>query len=168
MISNLLALTERRFDRTLQEQSQLSSIIKQQKQQCMDIRQRISVLATQTASYEKSEELSRNAFWERQRLKAAVLAEIAQFEFQIETLIVEISKNKTRQSEVAKRVFVLRNKCEKFRNYLKQQRIERRLKSELQQQNEIEELFVHVSNKSEFKWKSSSCSYRGGGNIIRI
>ncbi|CAB5541269.1 hypothetical protein FH869_10570 [Providencia rettgeri] len=151
MISNLLALTERRFDRTLQEQSQLSSIIKQQKQQCMDIRQRISVLATQTASYEKSEELSRNAFWERQRLKAAVLAEIAQFEFQIETLIVEISKNKTRQSEVAKRVFVLRNKCEKFRNYLKQQRIERRLKSELQQQNEIEELFVHVSNKSEFK-----------------
>ncbi len=52
MISNLLALTERRFDRTLQEQSQLNSIIKQQQQQCRDIRQRILVLSTQTASYE--------------------------------------------------------------------------------------------------------------------
>lgn len=151
MISNLLVLTERRFDRTLQEQSQLNSIIKQQQQQCMDIRQRISVLVIQAASYEKSEELSRAAFWERQRLKAVVLAEIAQFEFQIETLSVEISKNKILQSEIAKRVFILRNKCEKFRNYLKQQRIARRLKSELQQQNEIEELFVHVSNKSELK-----------------
>ncbi|EHZ6873769.1 hypothetical protein K6N86_003511 [Providencia rettgeri] len=153
MISNLLALTERRFDRTLQEQSQLNSIIKQQQQQqqCRDIRQRILVLSTQTASYEKSEELSRTAFWERQRLKAAVLAEIAQLEFQIETLAAEISKNKILQSEIAKRIFILRNKCEKFRNYLKQQRIARRLKSELQQQNEIEELFVHVSNKNELK-----------------
>nr|WP_282561745.1 hypothetical protein [Providencia rettgeri] len=168
MISNLLALTERRFDRTLQEQSQLNSIIKQQQQQCMDIRQRILVLATQTTSYEKSEELSRIAFWERQRLKAVVLSEIAQFEFQIETLAVEISKNKILQSEIAKQAFILRNKCEKFRNYLKQQRIARRLKSELQQQNEIEELFVHVSNKSEFKWQSTSCSYRGKSNAINI
>ncbi|WP_242452129.1 hypothetical protein [Providencia rettgeri] len=110
MISNLLALTERRFDRTLQEQSQLNSIIKQQQQQCRDIRQRILVLSTQTASYEKSEELSRTAFWERQRLKAAVLAEIAQLEFQIETLAAEISKNKILQSEIAKRIFILRNK----------------------------------------------------------
>ncbi|HEC8325544.1 hypothetical protein AB7W75_05570 [Providencia huaxiensis] len=151
MISNLLALTERRFDRTLQEQSQLNSIIKQQQQQCVDIRQRILVLATQAASYEKSEELSRTAFWERQRLKAVVLAEIAQFEFQIETLTGEISKNKVQLSEIAKRAFVLRNKCEKFRKYLKQQRIARRLKLELQQQNEIEELFVHVSHKNELK-----------------
>lgn len=151
MITNLLILTERRFERTLQEQSKLNSIIKQQQQQCVDIRQRISVLATQATSYEKSEELSRTAFWERQRLKAAILAEIAYFEFQIDTITAEITKNKLLQPEIAKRAFTLRNKCEKFRKYLKQQRIARRLKSELQQQNEIEELFVHVSNKNESK-----------------
>ncbi|MGO2304739.1 MAG: hypothetical protein ACTH5W_08580 [Providencia sp.] len=149
MINKLLALTQRRLERTLQEQSKLNALIKELQQQCINIRQRISILATQTASYEKSEELNRIAFWERQRLKAAVLAEIAQFEFKIETITLELSKHKLLQSQIAKRAFMLRNKCEKFRNYLKQQRTARRLKSELQQQNEIEELFVHVSNKNE-------------------
>ncbi len=151
MIHNLLGLTQRRLERTLQEQSKLLSIIKELELQCLNIRTRIGILSVQIALYEKTEELNRMEFWERQRLKAAVLADIAQFEYQIETIVAQLLKHEVLKKQIAARVFTLRNKCEKFQKYLKQQRTARCLKLERQQQNEIEELFVHVSNKISTK-----------------
>ncbi|OAT51375.1 hypothetical protein [Providencia heimbachae] len=151
MINNLLALTQRRLERTLQAQSKLLSTIKELERQCLNIKKRIEILFVQIKSHEKSEELNRMAFWERQRLKAAVLADIAQFEYQVETIAAELLKHEVLKKQIAARTFTLRNKCEKFQKYLKQQGTARCLKLERQQQNEIEELFVHVGNKINIK-----------------
>ncbi|MBS0923332.1 hypothetical protein JK188_02420 [Providencia sp. JGM181] len=147
MINQLLALTEKRLERVQLEQSKLKSAILQLQQQRQDIHQRIAILTLQVGVYEKSEELTQMDFWERQRQKAVVLSEIAQCEFQIENINAELSKYHLLKQQMTERTFILRNKCEKFRKYLKQQRRAQWLKLERQQQNEIEELFVHVDNK---------------------
>ena len=147
MISSLLALTEKRLERVQLDQNKLHNAILQLQQQHQDIRQRIAILVTQVSVYEKSEELTQMDFWERQRQKAVVLAEVAQFEYQIENLDAELSKYHLLKQQMIERMLILRNKCEKFQKYLKQQRRARWLKLELQQQNEIEERFVHVDNQ---------------------
>lgn len=148
MIKNLLMLTERRLDRALQEQAKLLSAIRALEQQRIDMQSRIAILATQTALYEQSAELNKIAFWERQRLKATLLAEVAHLEYQIESIGTELTKYEQSRQQIATRIFGLRNKCEKFRNYLKQQRLARCLKLERQQQNEIEELSIYGNDET--------------------
>lgn len=148
MIKNLLTLTERRLDRTLQEQTKLQLAIKALEQQRTDIQSRMVALGTQTNLYEQAAQLSQVAFWERQRLKAALLAEIAHLQYQTELIGSELAKYEQSRKQIVARMFALRNKCEKFRNYLKQQRLARCLKLERQQQNEIEELSVYGNNKT--------------------
>lgn len=148
MIKNLLTLTERRLDRTLQEQAKLQSAIKALEHQRTNLQLRMTALGTQTLLYEQSAELNKVAFWERQRLKAALLAEIAHFQYQIESIGNELTKYEQSRKQIVARMVVLRNKCEKFRNYLKQQRLARCLKLERQQQNEIEELSVYGNNET--------------------
>ncbi|WP_369309479.1 hypothetical protein [Providencia rettgeri] len=145
-IKDLLLLTERRLDKTQQEQGRLNLAISALKQKSADMKARIKILTAQVVVYEKSQELKPIAFWERQRLKAAVLAEIAQYEYQIDSILMEIEKYQELAEKMKAQAFLLHQKCEKFQKYLKQQRIKRCLKLERQQQNEIEELFVHVSN----------------------
>lgn len=147
MISNLLALTEKRLERVQLEQKKLRLAIANLQQEQVHLRQRIEILFTHVTVYEKSEELNQIDFWERQRLKAVVLSEIAQFEYQVENIASELSKYHLLKQQMSERGFILRNKCEKFRKYLKQQRRARWLKLERQQQNETEELLVHVDNK---------------------
>nr|WP_282561575.1 hypothetical protein [Providencia sp. 21OH12SH02B-Prov] len=152
MIKDLLALNEKRFESVLQEQLKLQSFMNALQQQRTDIQSRINVLNTQMGLYELSAELNKVAFWERQRLKAALLAEIAHLEYQIESMSAELTKYEQSRKHLVQRMFTLRNKCEKFRNYLKQQRIARCLKLERQQQNEIEELSVYDNNKIGTEW----------------
>ncbi|MDV5227716.1 hypothetical protein RZ760_017445 [Providencia rettgeri] len=148
MIKNLLTLTERRLDRTLQEQAKLQSAIKALVQQRRDLQLQMTALGTQTLLYEQSAELNKVAFWERQRLKAALLAEIAHLQYQIESIGSELIKYEQSRKQIVARMVTLRNKCEKFRNYLKQQRLARCLKLERQQQNEIEELSIYGNNET--------------------
>nr|ELR5040431.1 hypothetical protein [Providencia stuartii]ELR5083485.1 hypothetical protein [Providencia stuartii] len=148
MIKNLLSLTERRLDRTLQEQAKLQSVIKALEHQRNNLQLRMTALGTQTLLYEQSAELNKVAFWERQRLKAALLAEIAHLQYQIESIGSELIKYEQSRKQIVARMVTLRNKCEKFRNYLKQQRLARCLKLERQQQNEIEELSIYGNNKT--------------------
>ncbi|WP_335674283.1 hypothetical protein [Providencia stuartii] len=148
MIKNLLTLTERRLDRTLQEQAKLQSAIKALEHQRTNLQLRMTALGTQTLLYEQSAELNKVAFWERQRLKAALLAEIAHLQYQIESIGNELTKYEQSRKQIVARMVVLRNKCEKFRNYLKQQRLARCLKLERQQQNEIEELSIYGNNET--------------------
>ncbi|WP_265497580.1 hypothetical protein [Providencia rustigianii] len=147
MISNLLALTEKRLERVQLEQKKLRLAMIHLQQEQVHLRQKIDILFTHVTVYEKSEELNQIDFWERQRLKAVVLSEIAQFEYQIENIVSELSKYHLLKQQMSERGFILRNKCEKFRKYLKQQYRARWLKLEHQQQNETEELLVHVDNK---------------------
>nr|ELR5114513.1 hypothetical protein [Providencia stuartii] len=148
MIKNLLTLTERRLDRTLQEQAKLQSAIKALVQQRHNLQLQMTALGTQTLLYEQSAELNKVAFWERQRLKAALLAEIAHLQYQIESIGNELTKYEQSRKQIVARMVALRNKCEKFRNYLKQQRLARCLKLERQQQNEIEELSIYGNNET--------------------
>lgn len=145
-VKNLLLLTERRLDKTRQEQSRLSFAIRELQQNALSLKERTKILAAQVILYEKSQELKPIEFWERQRLKAAVLADIAQFEYQIGSIAAQIEKYQQLAQQMDALAVSQHNKCEKFRKYLKQKRIERCLKLERQQQNEIEELLVHVSN----------------------
>ncbi|EPC7690051.1 hypothetical protein ACR20X_003017 [Providencia stuartii] len=92
MIKNLLTLTERRLDRAKQEQWQVQSAIRALQQQLTDIQSRIAILTTQIALYEQSAELSKMAFWESQRLKAALLAEIAHLQYQTESINTEMTR----------------------------------------------------------------------------
>lgn len=146
-VKNLLQLVERRLDKTRYEQGQLNSQISALQSASQDMRDRILILSEQVALYEKSQELSPIAFWERQRLKAAVLGDIAQFEYEIDAMSTQIGKYQLLAKQMAMQARVLHSKCEKFQKYLKQQSITRRLKLEQQQHTEIEELFVHVRNK---------------------
>lgn len=148
MIKSLLTLTERRLDRAKQEQWQVQSAIRALQQQLTDIQSRIAILTTQIALYEQSAKLSKMAFWESQRLKAALLAEIAHLQYQTESINTEMTRYEQSRKNIVVRMFALRNKCEKFQNYLKQQHRARRLKSERQQQNEIEELSAYGNSKT--------------------
>ncbi|HGN1706432.1 TPA: hypothetical protein ACKRTE_002305 [Providencia rettgeri] len=145
-VKNLLWLVERRLDKNRQEQGRLNTAICELQQKSQSITERIHILATQVVLYEKSQELKPVEFWERQRLKAAVLAEIAQFEYQIDSMSTQIEKCQQLAGLMKAQALVLHRKCEKFQKYLKQQRADRCLKLECQQQHEIEELFVHVRN----------------------
>lgn len=145
-VKNLLQLAERRLEKVRQEQGRLIFFINELQDKTLSMRERINILATQVVLYEKSQELNPIAFWERQRLKAAVLADIAQFEYQIDTMSTQIEKYQQLAEQMKVQALFLHSKCEKFQKYLKQQRTARCLKLERQQQNEIEELFVHVSN----------------------
>lgn len=145
-VKNLLLLTERRLDKTRQEQGKINLAIYELQQKISEVQERVTILAAQVILYEKSQELKPIAFWERQRLKAAVLANIAQFEYQIDSMSVQIEKYQQLAEQIKAQALLLHNKCEKFQKYLKQQRTKQCLKSERQQQHEIEELFVHVSN----------------------
>nr|WP_306803414.1 hypothetical protein [Providencia sp. PROV266] len=151
MIRNLLTLTERRFDRTLQEQVKVQSAIKVLEQQRTHLQLRMTTLETQIILFEQSAQLNKVAFWEQQRLKAALLAEIAHLQYQIESIGSELIKYEQSRKQIVARMVTLRNKCEKFRNYLKQQRLARCLKLERQQQNEIEELSVYGNNETWVK-----------------
>ncbi|MGG4609568.1 hypothetical protein [Providencia sp. Me31A] len=145
-VQNLLLLIERRLDKTRQELGRLNTVIYELQQKSLSIKERIHILVEQVVLYEKSQELKPVEFWERQRLKAAVLAEIAQFEYQIDSMSTQIEKCQQLAEQMKTQVIVLHKKCEKFQKYLKQQRAKRCLKLEYQQQHEIEELFVHVRN----------------------
>lgn len=145
-IKNVLQLTEHRLEKTQQEQGRLQSAINELEAKSQNMRECIHILAEQVELYEKSQELSPIDFWERQRLKAAVLAETAQFEYQIDTMATQIEKYQQLAEQRKIQARELHNKCEKFQKYLKQQCMTRRLKLERQQQNEIEELFIHVRN----------------------
>ncbi|MEQ4676068.1 hypothetical protein ABN063_16015 [Providencia vermicola] len=146
-VKNLLQLAERRLEKTRNEQVRLHSQINTLQNASQDMRERILILSEQVALYEKSQELSPIAFWERQRLKAAVLSNIAQFEYEIDTMSTQIGKYQLLANQMATQARVLQGKCEKFQKYLKQQSITKCLKSEQQQHTEIEELFIHVRNK---------------------
>ena len=145
-VKNLLQLAERRLERTRQEQGRLNFAINELRKNSQDIRNRIDILATQIIMYEKSQELQPIEFWERLRLKAAVLADIAQLEYQIDSISMQIKKYQQLAAQAKKQALFLHNKCEKFQKYLRQQHAARCLKLEHQQQTEIEELFVHVSH----------------------
>ncbi|WP_145932177.1 hypothetical protein [Yersinia bercovieri] len=148
MVKNLLSLTERRLDRVKQQQQQLLRAIQNLIQQQDDIWQRIQVLKAQIVLYDQSAEFTREAFFERQRHKAALLAEIARLLYQQENLQAEQKKLEQGQSVIQQRVRQTNNRCEKFRSYLKQERLRLRLNLEIQQQYEIEELSTYGGNKT--------------------
>ncbi|HGV3502850.1 TPA: hypothetical protein ACLLFU_002405 [Providencia stuartii] len=143
-VKNLLLLVERRLDKTRQEQGRLNTAICELQQNLLSIKERTQILAAQVVLYEKSQELKPVEFWERQRLKAAVLAEIAQYEYQSDSILTQIEKYQQLAERIKAQSLVLHRKCEKFQKYLKQKRAEQCLKLERQQQHEIEELFVNV------------------------
>lgn len=148
MVKNLLTLTERRLDRAKQEQQKLLRAIQTLKQQQQDVWARIQVMETQSALFDQSAELTREAFFERQRHKAALLAEIARLLYQQENLQAEQIKLEQGQQVIQQRLRDANNRCEKFRSYLKQERSRLRLNLELQQQYEIEELSTYGGDKT--------------------
>lgn len=143
-IKDLLLLVERRLDKNRREQGRLNAAICELQQKSQSITEHIHILAAQVVLYEKSQELKPVEFWERQRLKASVLAEIAYFKYQIDSMSAQIEKYQQLAGQMKPYVLVLHRKYEKFQKYLKRQRAEQCLKLERQQQHEIEELFVHV------------------------
>ncbi|WP_145520440.1 hypothetical protein [Yersinia mollaretii] len=148
MVKNLLSLTERRLDRAKQEQQKLLRAIQTLKQQQQDVWTRIQVMETQSFLYDESAELTREAFFERQRHKAALLAEIARLLYQQENLQAEQTKLEQGQQVIQQRLRDANNRCEKFRSYLKRERSRLRLNLELQQQYEIEELSTYGGDKT--------------------
>lgn len=148
MVKNLLSLTERRLDRAKQEQQKLLRAIQTLKQQQQDVWARIQVMETQSVLFDQSAELTREAFFERQRHKAALLAEIARLLYQQENLQAEQIKLEQGQQVIQQRLRDANNRCEKFRSYLKQERSRLRLNLELQQQYEIEELSTYGGDKT--------------------
>ncbi|WP_145577684.1 hypothetical protein [Yersinia mollaretii] len=148
MVKNLLSLTERRLDRAKQEQQKLLRAIQTLKQQQRDVYARIQVMETQSVLFDQSAELTREAFFERQRHKAALLAEIARLLYQQENLQAEQTKLEQGQQVIQQRLRDANNRCEKFRSYLKRERSRLRLNLELQQQYEIEELSTYGGDKT--------------------
>lgn len=148
MVNNLLILTEQRLDRIKQEQLRLRRAMLALEKQQHDIQTRIDVLSSQSALFDLAAELTREAFFERQRHKAALLAEIARLLYQLENSRAEHKKLQQGQSRIKQRLREANSRCEKFRSYLKQQRINQRLKWELQQQYEIEELSTNGGHKT--------------------
>ncbi|CNJ24233.1 hypothetical protein [Yersinia mollaretii] len=148
MVKNLLSLTERRLDRAKQEQQKLLRAIQTLKQQQQDVWTRIQVMETQSVLFDQSAELTREAFFERQRHKAALLAEIARLLYQQENLQAEQTKLEQGQQVIQQRLRDANNRCEKFRSYLKRERSRLRLNLELQQQYEIEELSTYGGDKT--------------------
>ncbi|HDL7825974.1 hypothetical protein AB8965_15285 [Yersinia enterocolitica] len=148
MVKNLLSLTERRLERIKQQQQMLRRSLQALQQQQQDIRTRIHVLETQSSLYDQAAELTREAFFERQRHKAALLAEIARQLYDQENLQAEQITLETKQRQMQRQLRETDNRCEKFRTYLKRERSRRRLNRELQQQYEIEELSTYGGDKT--------------------
>ncbi|MBF1996209.1 hypothetical protein [Serratia symbiotica] len=149
MIKNLLSLVERRLERLVREKSVLHRTMNELQQQQLDVQARIQVMKTQSGLYEQPAEFTRTSFFERQRHKAGVLAEIARLYFQLENLQVELQLLVCKQNQLQRRLRETNNRCEKFRIYLKQLRIKQCLKSEIQQQNDFEELSIYAGNKPD-------------------
>ncbi|MGE4802471.1 hypothetical protein AB8989_19065 [Yersinia hibernica] len=148
MIKNLLNLTERRLERVKQQQQILCRSLQTLQQQQHDIRTRIQVLEAQSSLYDQSAELTREAFFERQRHKAALLAEIARQLYDLENILAEQITLEKKQRQVQRQLRETDNRCEKFRTYLKQESNRKRLNRELQQQCEIEELSTYGGDKA--------------------
>ncbi|MHA0902020.1 hypothetical protein [Enterobacter ludwigii] len=148
MLNNILTLTERRLEGIRKELLTLTQVQSVLEQKMRDALARIEVLDIQSQLFEQAAELSRQAFYERQRQKAVVLAEIARLKYQYDSLHGEKTKLEASLRRVQERLRQTNNRCEKFRSYLKQQRKRQRLKSELRQQDEIEELSSYGGNKA--------------------
>ncbi|MBS3050410.1 hypothetical protein [Enterobacter mori] len=147
MLNNILTLTERRLEGIRKELLTLRETQSVLEKQMRDALARIEVLDIQSQLFEQAAELSRQAFDERQRQKAGVLAEIARLKYQHDSLHGEKTKLEASLHRVQARLRQTNNRCEKFRSYLKQQRGRQRLKSELRQQEEIEELSIYGGDK---------------------
>ncbi|QHB33879.1 hypothetical protein F0T03_18070 [Yersinia canariae] len=148
MIKNLLSLTERRLERIKQQQQMLRRSLQALQQQQHDIRTRIQVLETQSSLYDQAAELTREAFFERQRHKAALLAEIARQLYDLENILAEQITLEKKQRQMQCQLRETNNRYEKFRTYLKRESNRRRLNRELQQQHEIEELSTYGGDKA--------------------
>lgn len=148
MVKNLLSLTERRLERVKQERQALLRAIQTLKQEQQDIHMRVHALEAQSTLYEQSAELTRDAFFERQRHKAALLAEVARLLYQQENLNSEQKKLEQQQRLLQQRLIETNNRYEKFQSYLKRERIRLRLNLALQQQYEIEELSTYGGDKT--------------------
>ncbi|MFM1346753.1 hypothetical protein [Yersinia proxima] len=148
MVRNLLSLTERRLERVKQQQQLLRRSLQELLQQQHDIRTRIQVMEAQSSLYDQSAELTREAFFERQRHKAALLAEIARQLYDLENIQSEQIALEKRQRQMQRQLREIDTRCEKFRTYLKRESSRRRLNRELQQQYEIEELSTYGGDKT--------------------
>ncbi|AJI82916.1 Uncharacterised protein [Yersinia enterocolitica] len=148
MVKNLLSLTQRRLERIKQDQQILRRSLQTLQQQQHDIHTRIQVLETQSSLYDQAAELTREAFFERQRHKAALLAEIARQLYDLENIKAELITLEKKQRQMQRQLRETDNRCEKFQTYLKRERCRRRLNSELQQQYEIEELSTYGGDKT--------------------
>ncbi|WP_392433377.1 hypothetical protein ACF3VQ_03220 [Yersinia sp. HM-2024] len=148
MVRNLLSLTERRLERVKQQQQLLRRSLQALQQQQHDIRTRIQVMEAQSSLYDQSAELTREAFFERQRHKATLLAEIARQLYDLENIQAEQIALEKKQGQMQRLLRETDNRCEKFRTYLRRESSRKRLNRELQQQYEIEELSTYGGNKT--------------------
>ncbi|AJJ61360.1 hypothetical protein [Yersinia aldovae] len=148
MVKNLLSLTQRRLERIKHDQQMLRRSILALQQQQHDIRTRIQVMETQSSLYDQAAELTREAFFERQRHKATLLSEIARQLYDLENVQTEQKAQEQRQRQMQRQLRDTNNRCEKFRTYLKRESTRRRLNRELQQQYEIEELSTYGGDKT--------------------
>lgn len=148
MVRNLLSLTERRLERVKQQQQLLRRSLQALQQQQHDIRTRIQVMEAQSSLYDQSAELTREAFFERQRHKSTLLAEIARQLYDLENIQAEQIALEKKQGQMQRLLRETDNRCEKFRTYLRRESSRKRLNRELQQQYEIEELSTYGGNKT--------------------
>ncbi|CNK23238.1 Uncharacterised protein [Yersinia aldovae] len=148
MVKNLLSLTQRRLERIKHDQQMLRRSILALQQQQHDIRTRIQVMEAQSSLYDQAAELTREAFFERQRHKATLLSEIARQLYDLVNVQTEQKAQEQRQRQMQRQLRDTNNRCEKFRTYLKRESTRRRLNRELQQQYEIEELSTYGGDKT--------------------
>jgi chromosome segregation ATPase len=148
MIKQLLMLTEQRLHRLGREQSALRSRVTVLCQQQQDIQVRVQAMQAQNALYDQAAELTRDAFFERQRHKAALQADIARLLYQLERLRQEQTILVERQRQQQCHLRETHQRCEKFRSYLKRLVTKRCLQSDLQRQYEIEELSTYGGHKN--------------------
>lgn len=148
MIKQLLGLTEQRLERLERERGALRRIAVELRQQQQESEVRVKAIQIQLGLYDQAAELTREAFFERQRHKATLLAEIARLLYQIESLHQQQTELAHQQHQQQSRLNETHHRCEKFRSYLKRLAIKKCLKSELQQQYDIEELSTYGGDKN--------------------
>ena len=111
MVRNLLSLTERRLERVKQQQQLLRRSLQALQQQQHDIRTRIQVMEAQSSLYDQSAELTRDAFFERQRHKATLLAEIARQLYDLENIQAEQIALEKKQGQMQRLLRETDNRC---------------------------------------------------------
>lgn len=148
MIKQLLGLTEQRLERLQRERSALRRMAAELQQQQQDLDARIQAMQMQLGLYDQAAEFTRDAFFERQRHKAALLAEIARLLYQMESLQQQRRELTEQQHQQQYRLNETYRRCEKFRSYLKRLAIKACLKSVQQQHDEIEELSTYGGDKN--------------------